>query len=229
MTSRMSAAEWVDRSCVSEEIHTRWPDYRVTLLAADDIDIAGLAVVTDELFEAAHASVRGTPVDHDDPHITRWRDAYGEFGLKPRVARCSVDALVRRARSEQGLPRINTLVDLYNAVSVLHRVPIGGEDLDAYAGAARLLLAEGGEPFLTSADGAAVVENPAVGEPVWVDDEGVTCRRWNWRQTTRTAIHTRTTRAAFIIDSLDAPAHEGTRRAVDQLTSLIPGLHSRTI
>jgi DNA/RNA-binding domain of Phe-tRNA-synthetase-like protein len=186
-------------------------------------------VVTDELFEAAQASVRDTPADHDDSHITRWRDAYGEFGVKPRVARCSIDALVRRARSEHGLPRINTLVDLYNAVSVLHRVPIGGEDLDAYAGAARLLLAEGCEPFLTTADAAAVMEHPAAGEPVWVDDDGVTCRRWNWRQTTRTAIHTRTTRVAFIIDSLDAPAHEGARRAAEQLTSLITGLHSRTI
>ena len=42
-----------------------------------------------------------------------------------------------------------------------------------YAGAARLLRAEGTEPFLTTADGEPTVQYPEPGEPVWVDAEGV--------------------------------------------------------
>src|SRR6187402_1648333 len=109
--------------------------------------------------------------------------AYREFGVKPRVARPSVDALVRRAASDNGLPRINALVDVYNAISILHRVPIGGEDLDRYDGPARLILAAGDEPFHTTTDGAAVVDHADPGERVWIEGAGITCRRWNWRQT----------------------------------------------
>jgi DNA/RNA-binding domain of Phe-tRNA-synthetase-like protein len=65
------------------------------------------------------------------------------------------------------------------------------------------VLATGAEPFHATSHGAPVVEYPDPGEPIWVDDTGVTCRRWNWRQTTRTAIHPGTQRVGFIIDSLD--------------------------
>ena len=67
------------------------------------------------------------------------------------------------------------------------------------------------------------------GEPVWIDDAGITCRRWNWRQTSRTAIHADTTRVGFIIDSLDAPDHRGAVLAAEQLASLLPDPQLRTI
>ena len=159
----------------------------------------------------------------------RWHAAYRDFGVKPRVARPSVDALVRRAASDNGLPRIDVLVDVYNAISIQHRVPIGGEDLDRYDGPARLILATGEEPFHTTADGAPVVHHADPGEPVWIDNAGITCRRWNWRQTSRTAIHADTARVGFIIDSLDAPDHRGAVLAAEQLAGLLPDPQLRTI
>lgn len=36
---------------------------------------------------------------------------------------------------------MNRLTDLYNAVSVLHQIPIGGEDLTRYTGPPRLVRA----------------------------------------------------------------------------------------
>ncbi len=57
------------------------------------------------------------------------------------------DALLRRCAD--GLPRIDPLTDLYNAVSVQHLVLIGGEDLDGYDGPTRLVLAEGTETTRT--------------------------------------------------------------------------------
>jgi DNA/RNA-binding domain of Phe-tRNA-synthetase-like protein len=53
---------------------------------------------------------------------------------------------------------------LYNAVSVLHQLPLGGEDLTRYTGAPRLVRATGQEPFDTVADGNAVTEYPDPGE-----------------------------------------------------------------
>ena len=48
-------------------------------------------------------------------------------------------------RAESGLPRVNRLTDIYNALSVLHQVPIGGEDLSRYSGSPRLARATGDE------------------------------------------------------------------------------------
>jgi DNA/RNA-binding domain of Phe-tRNA-synthetase-like protein len=218
----ITAHAWVTLSTVDPAVTDRWPDYRVILIAADEVDVSRLAPVVDTLFVQAHERARSVDVNQPDAHTARWHEAYREFGIKPRVARVSVDALVRRAASERGLPRINTLVDLYNAISILHRVPIGGEDLDRYDGPARLSLASGGEPFHTTANGEPVVEHPDPGEPVWLDGGGVTCRRWNWRQTTRTAIQVGTRRVGFIVDSLDAPDHLGSRSAAEHLAELIP-------
>ncbi len=225
----IAAREWVELSTVEQSVVERWPDYQVILVAADDVDAAALAPIADTLFEQAVSDARTIGSDGLDQHIARWQLAYRDFGVKPRVARPSVDALIRRAASDNGLPRINTLVDLYNAISIVHRVPIGGEDLDHYAGPARLSLAIGDEPFHTTDHRQAIVDHPDPGEPVWADDDGVTCRRWNWRQTTRTAIGEQTSRVGFIIDSLDTPGHDGARRAAEQLIDLIPNTHTRTI
>src|SRR5690606_12954399 len=122
------------------------------------------------------------------------------FGAKPQRTRNSLEALLRRALS--GLPRVNRLTDIYNALCVIHQVPVGGEDLPRYAGSPRLLRATGSEPFDTVADGAEVVEYPERGEVVWCDEAGVTCRRWNWRQARRTQLRDDTTTALFIVDAL---------------------------
>lgn len=136
--------------------------------------------------------------------IHEWRQAYLRFGVKPRAARSSVESLMRRA--DAGLPRIDRLTDVYNAVSVLNLLPIGGEDLAGYEGPARLVVAQGGEPFDTMADGQSVVEAAEPGEIAWRDDRGITCRRWNWRQCVRTRLSTSTTEALFILDALGLDA-----------------------
>ncbi|HWL45783.1 MAG TPA: phenylalanine--tRNA ligase beta subunit-related protein [Ilumatobacter sp.] len=225
----IGARDWVVGSTVDAAIFERWPDYQVTFVAADRVDVTALAAVAAHLHAQAHDAARTSAPGEPDAHTARWHQAYRDFRIKPRVARPSIDALVRRAASDNGLPRINVLVDLYNAISILHRVPIGGEDLDRYQGPARLALAGGSEPFHATADGEPTIDHPDPGEPVWLDDEGVTCRRWNWRQTTRTAIHPGTVAVGFIIDSLDAPDHRGAALAAAQLAGLLTDPILRTV
>ncbi|OXS36868.1 B3/B4 domain-containing protein [Streptomyces sp. XY006] len=139
---------------------------------------------------------------HEDPHMAAWRAAYTAFGSKPSRTRNSAEALARRALTDAGLPRINLLVDLYNAISVAHLIPVGGEDLDRIQGGMRLLRATGTEDFVTVAGGEETVEHPDAGEVVWCDDAGVTCRRWNWRQGPRTRLTERTTSGIFLLESM---------------------------
>ena len=195
------------------------PDYRALLVAVDGIIPGPSDQGSDALLQAAEAAARealgGGPAEQL-PHVAAWREAYRAFGAKPKRTRNSLEALLRRA--ESGLPRVNRLTDLYNAVSVLHQIPVGGEDLTRYTGAPRLIRAAGDEPFDTTADGVAVIEHPDPGEVVWCDDAGVTCRRWNWRQARRTQLREDTTTALFILDALDPMTDEALQAAADDLS-----------
>lgn len=171
----------------------------------------------------AVATLNSTPLEELD-EVKVWRNAFAVFGVKPRVARNSFEALYRRC--ESGLPRIDLLTDLYNSISVKYRLPIGGEDLAKYQGAPRLVLAEGSEQFDTTADGEVVTQSPETGEVIWRDDLGVTCRRWNWRQCIRTRLTTETTTALFILDGLgDSQVAAATEELMSYLREWNPGAY----
>lgn len=196
------------------------PDYRALLLAVDGLVPGPSDRGSDEVLNAAESAAAEALLDRaveDLPHVAAWREAYRAFGAKPQRTRNSLEALLRRAAS--GLPRVNRLTDLYNAVSVRHQVPLGGEDLARYDGAPRLIRATAEEPFDTVVDGVEVSEHPDPGEVVWCDDVGVTCRRWNWRQARRTQLDADTTSALFIFDALEPLDDEGLLAAADDLVA----------
>ena len=155
--------------------------------------------------------------------MAAWRLAYQAFGAKPKRTRPSVEALLRRV--EAGLPRIDRLTDIYNAISVRHLLPVGGEDLAMYSGPARLARAAGDEPFDTMRDGQPVTEHPEPGEVIWRDDDGVTCRCWNWRQCVRTRITYDTTSVMFILDGLAELGPGGLMTAGQELAGQLTALH----
>ncbi|MDT0196491.1 phenylalanine--tRNA ligase beta subunit-related protein [Arthrobacter sp. AB6] len=220
MSSAASLQKLLDETHVEPAVFELRPDYRALLIAVDGLVPGPSDEASNTLLEkaeaAAQAALRERKVEHL-PHVAAWREAYQSFGAKPNRTRNSLEALVRRA--DAGLPRVNRLTDLYNAVSVLHQIPLGGEDLDRYSGPPRLLRATGQEPFDTVASGTPLVEYPETGEVVWCDDEGVTCRRWNWRQGRRTQLHEGTTTALFILDALGPITTEALLTAGEDLTS----------
>ncbi|NHI16932.1 B3/4 domain-containing protein [Microbacterium excoecariae] len=227
MTDLLSPDAFFAASSVDPAVHALRPDYRALLVIIDGIDQHSSAGLTaaDELIAQAEAYAKellaGSPVD-ELPHIAAWRDAYRAFGAKPQRTRNSLEALTRRA--EQGLPRVNALTDIYNAISVLCQIPFGGEDYARYQGPARLVRATGDEDFATTVNGEPTIEHPESGEVVWTDDAGVTCRRWNWRQGPRTALREDSTSALFILDALDpvtdAELHAAADALVDALSAL---------
>ena len=210
----------VEQAEVDAAVFALRPDYRALLLAVDGIEPGPSDADSERLLLQAEASARQAlaerPVE-ELPHVAAWREAYRAFGAKPQRTRNSLEALLRRAGS--GLPRVNRLTDVYNAVCVLHQLPLGGEDLDRYAGPPRLVRATGQEPFDTTADGGTVVEHPDPGEVVWCDDAGVTCRRWNWRQAKRTQLTDGTTAALFVLDALAPLTDDALAAAADDLTA----------
>lgn len=205
MTDSVSpaASAWLGRASVDPAVMSLRPDYTAVIVVAEGLRPGPSDDASDALLASAESSARkalGGATAADLTPVAAWRQAYQAFGAKPKRTRPSVEALLRRV--DAGLPRIDRLTDIYNAMSVRHLLPIGGEDLDAYSGPARLVRAVGDEVFDTVRDGQPVVDHPEPGEVVWRDDAGVTCRAWNWRQCVRTRITGSTTRAVFILDRL---------------------------
>jgi DNA/RNA-binding domain of Phe-tRNA-synthetase-like protein len=203
---------------IDEEIAAIAPDFRAVSILVDAKDGASKSASTVEvLSEACHFVREGGP-SWGGAHLASWDEVYSRFGAKPNRTPCSASALKKRVQKDGRVPSINPIVDLYNAVSLRFAVPVGGENFDAYVGRPRLSVAEGTEPFDTVMNGVAVIENAPRGEVVWRDDEGVTCRRWNWRQGTRTRLDAIGGRMWFILEGLGSMPDEALEEAANMLS-----------
>ena len=204
---------------VDPAVFAAQPSYAAVLVVASGVRNGPSDAASDALLREAeeHLRARGLERAADDPHVAAWRAAFSAFGAKPSRFPCSAEALAGRVLKGGELPRINRLVDVYNAVSVRYMIPVGGEDADRLEGEPRLVVATGEEAF-DGPDGP-----PKPGEIVWRDDAGVTCRRWNWRQGRRTALTEDTTRALFIFDRLEPLALDALEAAVDELVAHLDG------
>jgi DNA/RNA-binding domain of Phe-tRNA-synthetase-like protein len=182
---------------VSREVAEAWPGYEAAVVIAAGVGNGPSDATSERVLAAAERAARESGLERAaaDPRIAAWRSVFSEFGSKPSRYPCSAESLLTRVLKGERLPRINALVDTYNAVSLRHVIPVGGEDLDELRGDLRLVRADDGEV-------------------VWRDDAGVTCRRWNWRQEPRTRLTEATTRAFFVVDVL-APHRPDA--AVDEL------------
>ena len=84
--------------------------------------------------------------------------------------------------------------------------------------------AKGDEGFETMQSGIPAIETPEPGEVIWRDDRGVTCRRWNWRQGSRTRIDPSTRNMWFILEALDPMPVESLRLAAAELMRGVAGI-----
>ncbi len=66
--------------------------------------------------------------------VARARALYRRFGMDPTRVRPSSEALLRRLKKGEPLPRINSLVDIANALSIQLQVPVGLYDLGRVRG-----------------------------------------------------------------------------------------------
>jgi DNA/RNA-binding domain of Phe-tRNA-synthetase-like protein len=205
-------------------VFERFPEYRGLIIYAHDLRNGPSDDWSTGLLRTAETEATGSfgdakPATH--PHIAAWRETFSGFGAKPSKYPCSVEALLGRVLKGQDLPAINRVVDLYNAVSIRHVLPVGGEDLDQLTSDSTLRFADGTEPFSLISGGEAVVEFPESGEVVWADSSGVTCRRWNWRQCRRTQLTEATRNAYFVLDSVAPYTLEALYAAGDALVALL--------
>jgi DNA/RNA-binding domain of Phe-tRNA-synthetase-like protein len=122
----------------------------------------------------AAAAMRGAPPDDAEGVTGAVRTMYKRVGLDPTKTRPSSEALLRRVRKGDPLPRINSLVDVVNWCSLDTRLPFGLYDLDRIEGDVVLRLGRDEEAYagirkdtvhvagrLTLADSAGPFGNPS--------------------------------------------------------------------
>ena len=117
-----------------------------------------------DLLADAERKVRANP----PAESTAVRTMYKRVGIDPTKTRPSNEALLRRVRKEQPLPRVNSFVDVINWCSVELQLPYGLYDRRHIRGAVTLRLGREGEEY-------AGIRKDTVhlaGRIALVDDEG---------------------------------------------------------
>jgi len=111
----------------------------------------------------------------DDPILQGFRDLHTKVGRSNRDYVASPEGLRRLFLERSRFPHINTVVDIYNLVSLKSGLALGAHDVDKIQGNVKLCLTKGDEIFIPLGADNQVAVFP--GEYCYVDDgNNVICR-----------------------------------------------------
>lgn len=207
---------------VDGQIFERFPELSIGVVVARGIDNQGTDEELLELMRKRQGYVRKeftVAMVSRYPRIAVWRAAYSSFGAKPKKYKSSVESLYRMVLKGGEIRHINTIVDLYNAISLKHMVPVGGDDISLVEGDIRLTFARGDEIFRPLNSTAEEVANP--GEVIYRDSREVLCRRWNWRECDKTKMTESTTDAVLVVEGLPPVGKKEVEEILNDLVQLV--------
>ncbi|MER7475144.1 phenylalanine--tRNA ligase beta subunit-related protein [Micromonospora sp. NPDC000018] len=201
----------------SPEVWAAHPGLVAGVLYAEGVDCgpgAGLRLAD------LHATARGRLAGGTEatfPEIQAWRRAFSRMGLAPTRYRCASESLLRRLRTEGGLPEVHPLVDLGNAVSAAYAIPVGILDVARIGGGIEVRPARGDERYLTF---GGAEEHPDPGEVIFADPLGrAHARRWTNRQSGWSAVRDDTAAILVVVEAL----HDAAARDVPRVLDAIAG------
>ena len=207
---------------VEKEIFEKLPTACFGVVVAKGIDngksYPTVDALLDESIAAAAAHFEGKKVK-EEPEILPYREAFRALGINPNKFMCSIEALFTRIAKGKGMPHINPIVDLGNAVSLKYTLPMGAHDLSAGSDDICVRLAREGDTFLPF--GSTDEESPDAGEVVYAVGSQVRTRRWTWRQSERGKITEETKAILFPIDGFSDVNAAEVQAAADELVALL--------
>jgi DNA/RNA-binding domain of Phe-tRNA-synthetase-like protein len=158
----------------------------------------GLTVVArdsrmDSALHGAERQLRAGADSGLEQTVAAVRAMYRKVGIDPTKTRPSSEALLRRVRKGDSLPRINSLVDVCNWCSAELQLPYGLYDLDRIASPVELRLGRDGEEYAGIRKDIVHV----AGRPTLVDAQGPFGNPTS--DSARTMVTTDTRRALILI------------------------------
>lgn len=186
---------------VEDAIFDKVPNLYIGVVAVKGVDNSKeypeIEAMLDDAIAAAQQKFDGVKVK-TAPEIIPYREAFRTLGLNPNRFPCSVEAMFTRISKGKGLPHINPLVDLNNALSLKHVIPMGTHDLGRSPADIEMRYARKGDHFLPFGGGEE--EAPAEGEVVYAVGSEIRTRRWTWRQSEHGKITADTSYVFYPID-----------------------------
>lgn len=229
---------------VSKEVFDKLPDAVFGVVAVTGIDNSKEIPAIKKLLEDNAEECRkyfeaaGTKAK-EDPVVVPYREAFRALGINPSRYACSIEALMDRIAKGKGMPSINPIVDLGNAVSLKYKLPIGAHDIYSFVredGSGRGSESTGLEVRPANEDDRFVpfgaeegeYDNPEIGEVVYVSGHEVRTRRWTWRQSEKGKITEKTSAVLFPIDGFASVNKEQVEKAIKEFVELIANYYARS-
>lgn len=186
---------------IEEKIFEKLPDLYVGVVVAKGVDNTKKYPEIDKMLKESLALAEGRFLDKkvkENNSIIPYREAFSVLQMNPNKFQCSVEALFTRISKGKKLPSINPLVDLNNAVSLKHTLPMGTHDLSRSNKDIEMRYSREGDTFVPM--GSTEVEKPDANEVVYAVGDEVRTRRWAWRQSEYGKITPETSYVFFPID-----------------------------
>jgi DNA/RNA-binding domain of Phe-tRNA-synthetase-like protein len=205
------------RFMVDSALFEHFPGLVIGVVVARGLHTPADPGMVEKMLAAAEEDMRAEWQDRpaqEHPRIAPWREAFRTMGLSANKMHSSIEALARRVLGGKGAPRVLPLVDFYNAVSLRHRIPMGGHDLDTLEGDIRLGYTAGNEPF--QAMFSDEVEQVASGEVAYLDTAEVLTRHWVWRQSHKDRMRPESADVFVPVDGLGEVGEGVVRLAVQE-------------
>lgn len=155
----------------------------------------------------------------ETPEIAPYREAFRTLGINPNKFKCSIEALLTRIAKQKGLPAINPAVDLGNAVSIKHFLPIGAHDLATITAGLEVRFSQPEDTFILF--GGTTAETPDPDELLYVADHQIRTRRWTWRQSEVGKMTEQTTDILYPIDAFAGINDEKALAAANDLVTYL--------
>ena len=207
---------------VEKEIFNKLPEACFGVVMAKGIDNSKIYPEIEQLLsdsiQTAKLRFEGKKVK-EESDILPYREAFRTLGINPNKYPCSIEALFTRIAKGKGMPFINPVVDLGNAISLKYTLPMGAHDLGNENEDICIRFAKDGDIFLPF--GADKEEIPDAGEVIYAVGQQVRTRRWTWRQSENGKITDESTNIFFPIDGFSNFNREQLIIARDELNSLI--------
>lgn len=205
---------------VKPEVFELLPHYIVGVVCAEGVDnhgehpeIAEFLAQSVAACEASHEGVKAKQA----PEVQPYREAFRAVGINPNRYMCSIEALMDRICKKKGMPSVNPLVDLGNAVSLKHELPIGAHDWGTIEEALTVRKAGAEDTFVPFGGGDQ--DNPKEDEVVYVSGNQVRTRRWTWRQSEIGKITEETSDILFPVDGFSDFNAEQVKAACQELAA----------
>lgn len=207
---------------IQSQIFEKFLGLNIGVVIAHNIDNLGLSEEIMKRIKEKERDIRSaynTETLSQLPPILAWRKAYSSFGAKPKKHKSSVESLYRMVLQGVDLRHINKIVDIYNYVSLKYMIPVGGDDMEKVKGDIALKFSRGDEPFIPL--NSREMETAREGEVVYTDDEGVLCRRWNWRESDRTKMTEDTKDVVLVVEGLPPVGRKELEAVIKDLSILV--------